>query len=221
MYKYGEVEFTWLGHDCFKVKGGGLTLYFDPYEIAGGEPADLILVTHEHYDHLSVNDIAKISTSETVVVTTPQGKPQLSGLTLKEVVTVKPGDRVNVKGVEIQAVPAYNVNKFKAPGQPFHPKEEEMVGYVITLEGVKIYHAGDTDKIPEMEGINPDVALIPVSGTYVMTAEEAAEALKLIKPKVAIPMHYGAIVGSRKDAERFKQLAPPEVQIVILEKEAG
>ncbi|MHC1586566.1 MAG: MBL fold metallo-hydrolase [Candidatus Hecatellaceae archaeon] len=221
MYKYGEVEFTWLGHDCFKVKGGGLTLYFDPYEIAGGEPADLILVTHEHYDHLSVNDIAKISTSETVVVTTPQGKPQLSGLTLKEVVTVKPGDRVNVKGVEIQAVPAYNVNKFKAPGVPFHPKEEGKVGFLVTLAGVKIYHAGDTDKIPEMEGLQPDVALIPVSGTYVMTAEEAAEALKLIKPKVAIPMHYGAIVGSRKDAERFKQLAPPEVQIVILEKEAG
>ena len=220
MFRYGEVEFVWLGHDGFRVKAPGLTLYFDPYEIGGGEPADLILVSHSHFDHLSPGDIAKVSTSETVVVTTPQGKPQLSKVKLKEVLTVKPGERLTVKGVEINAIPAYNVNKFRAPGQVFHPKEEGGVGFLVNLAGVKIYHAGDTDNIPEMEGLQPDVALIPVSGTYVMTAEEAAEALKRIRPKVAIPMHYGAIVGSRRDAERFSQLAPKEVKVVILEKEA-
>jgi L-ascorbate metabolism protein UlaG (beta-lactamase superfamily) len=220
VFKYGEVEFTWLGHDGFKVKAGGLTLYFDPYEIGGGEPADLVFASHSHFDHLSPSDIAKISTSETIVVTTPSGKPQLSGVRLKEVLTVKPGDKLEVKGVEIQTIPAYNVNKFMAPGRVFHPKAEGGVGFLVTLAGVKIYHAGDTDLIAEMEGLQPDVALIPVSGTYVMTAEEAAEALKRIRPKVAIPMHYGAIVGSRKDAEKFRQLAPKEVQIVILEKEA-
>ena len=104
MFRYGEVEFSWLGHDCFKVKGGGLTLYFDPYQIAGGEPADLILITHEHFDHLSPSDVAKISTSETVVVTIPAGKPQLSGLNLKEVVTVKPGEEVEVKGVKVKGI---------------------------------------------------------------------------------------------------------------------
>jgi len=220
LYKYGEVEFTWLGHDCFKVKAAGLTIYFDPYEIKGGEPADIVFASHGHFDHLSPGDIAKISTGETVVVTTPSSKPQLSGVKLKEVLTVKPGDRVEVKGVEVQAVPAYNVNKFMSPGRVFHPKEEGGVGFLVTLAGVKIYHAGDTDLIAEMEGLQPDVALIPVSGTYVMTAEEAAEALKKIKPKVAIPMHYGSIVGSPEDAEKFRQLAPKEVQVVILEKEA-
>ncbi|RLI29770.1 MAG: MBL fold metallo-hydrolase [Candidatus Hecatellales archaeon] len=220
MFRYGRVEFTWLGHDCFKIKGEGLTLYFDPFELADGEPADLILITHEHFDHLSPSDVAKISTEETSIVTIPQAASNLSGVKAKEIVKVSPGSRVTVKGVEIEAVPAYNVNKFRAPGVPFHPKEERKVGFLVNLAGVKIYHAGDTDVIPEMEGLQPDVALLPVSGTYVMTAEEAAEALKLIKPKVAIPMHYGAIVGSKADAQRFQALAPKKVQVVILEKEA-
>ncbi|RLG02733.1 MAG: MBL fold metallo-hydrolase, partial [Thaumarchaeota archaeon] len=130
---------------------------------------------------------------------------------------VRPGDKVEVKGAKIEAVPAYNVNKFRSPGVVYHPKEEGSVGYVIELDGVRIYHAGDTDFIPEMRNLEVDVALIPVSGTFVMTAEEAAEAVNTFKPKVAIPMHYGAIVGDKSDAERFKKLA--EVDVVILEKE--
>lgn len=218
MFEYSGVRFSWLGHACFKVKGGGVTLYFDPYEIAEGELADLILVSHSHFDHLSPADLSKISTSETVIVAAAP-KAQFSGVKAREILTVKPGDRVEVKGVAVEALPAYNVNKFMAPGRVFHPKEEGGVGFLITLTGVRIYHTGDSDLIPEMENLQPDVVLIPVSGTYVMTAEEAAEALKKIKPKVAIPMHYGAIVGSRNDAERFKSLAPPEVNVVILEKE--
>ena len=218
MFEYKGVQFTWLGHACFKVKAEGKTIYFDPYELRDGEPADIIFITHSHFDHLSLEDLSKIASEKTIIVVSEEGKPQLAKLKVKEVKSVKPGDKITVDGITVEAVPAYNVNKFKAPGQPFHPKEEGMVGYVVTIGSVKIYHAGDTDKIPEMEGLNPDVALIPVSGTYVMTAEEAAEAVKLIKPKVAIPMHYGAIVGDKKDAERFKQLAK-EVQVEILEKE--
>jgi L-ascorbate metabolism protein UlaG (beta-lactamase superfamily) len=219
MFEYKGLKFTWLGHACFKIKNGGKTIYFDPYELRDGEQADIVFVTHSHFDHLSLDDLSKIVSEKTVVVVSEEGKAQLAKLKLKEVKSVKPGDTLTVEGIEVATVPAYNINKFKAPGQPFHPKEEGMVGYIIKVENVKVYHAGDTDKIAEMEGLNPDVALIPVSGTYVMTAEEAAEAVKLIKPKVAIPMHYGAIVGSREDAEKFKQLVK-DVQVVILEKEA-
>ena len=130
---------------------------------------------------------------------------------------MKPGEKILVDDVSVETVPAYNLNKFRSPGQPFHSKQEEMLGFIVTINDVRIYHAGDTDSIPEMEGMNVDIACLPVSGTYVMTAEEAAEAAGRIKPKIAIPMHYGSIVGDESDAERFKKLAA--CQVVILEKE--
>jgi L-ascorbate metabolism protein UlaG (beta-lactamase superfamily) len=132
-------------------------------------------------------------------------------------VIIKPGETKEVRGVTVQAVPAYNINKFRSPGQVFHPKEEGRVGYVIKVKGVTIYHAGDTDAIPEVKGLNVDIALLPVSGTYVMTAEEAIELANTMKPKVAIPMHYGAIVGSEADAKRFKEGVKGRVE--ILQKE--
>jgi len=196
MFEYKGVKISWLGHDCFKIKNGK-TIYIDPFNIKEGEKANIIFVTHEHYDHCSLKDIKKISTSETIVVAPESCKTQLSGMKTK---FVKPGDKIVVDGIEVEAVPAYNVNKFRIPGEVFHPKEEEKVGYIITFGGVKIYHAGDTDLIQEMKNIQVDIALLPVSGTYVMTAEEAAEATKMIKTEIAIPMHYGAIVGTEKDA---------------------
>ena len=116
-------------------------------------------------------------------------------------------------------MPAYNVNKFRSPGVPFHPKEAGNVGFVIAVEGQRIYHAGDTDVIPEMEAIETDIALLPVSGTYVMTAEEAVEAAALIKPKVAIPMHVGRGIGAHDDAERFKEKAPVPVEVLPIESQ--
>jgi L-ascorbate metabolism protein UlaG (beta-lactamase superfamily) len=121
---------------------------------------------------------------------------------------VRPGDRLTVKGVPIEVLPAYNHDK------PFHPRSKGHVGFVITLQGQRIYHAGDTDAIPEMEGLKPDVAMVPVSGTYVMDAEEAVEAVRLIEPAVAIPMHYGEIVGTEADARRFQELSPCPVRIL-------
>ncbi len=210
MFEYKGVKISWLGHDCFKIKNNK-TIYIDPFNIKDEEKADLIFVTHEHYDHCSLKDIKKISTSKTIVVAPDSCKTQLSGMKTK---FIKPGDKIVVDEVEVEAVPAYNINKFRAPGEVFHPKEEEKVGYIINFSGVKIYHAGDTDLIQEMKNIQVDIALLPVSGTYVMTAEEAAEATKIIKAEIAIPMHYGSIVGSEKDAEKFKKLAACKVEIL-------
>ena len=131
---------------------------------------------------------------------------------------VKPGDSLSAHGISIEAVPAYNLNKFRSPGNPFHPQEAGHVGFIITVGGQRIYHAGDTDNIAEMEGFEVDIALLPVSGTYVMTAEEAAEAARRIGPKIAVPMHYGAgVAGTRADAERFARLY--DGKVLILEKE--
>lgn len=189
----------WLGHDCFKVESGGRVIYTDPFRLGGGLPkADLILVTHEHYDHCSPEDIAKIAGPETAIVSPGDCDGGLKGF--GKMTMVAPGDRVTVKGVDIEAVPAYNTNK------KFHPKANDWVGYIFTVEGTRIYIAGDTDHIPEMKDYRCDIALLPVSGTYVMTAEEAVEAANDIKPKVAVPMHYGSIVGEESDGERFKKL---------------
>lgn len=185
---------TWLGHDSFRLRTGGKTLYIDPFQLQGEhEPADLILVTHDHYDHCSVEDIRKIQTPGTIIVTEPMSAAKLTG----RITAMAPEETTAKEGIFIETVPAYNLNK------KFHPRANNWLGFIITVDGVRIYHAGDTDYIPEMRHFSVDIALLPVSGIYVMTAEEAALAARDIKPEVAIPMHYAAIVGSTNDAERF------------------
>lgn len=204
----------WLGHDAFRIDGPQ-TIYFDPYELSGGNPtADVILVSHEHHDHCSPEDVAKIKGKHTIIVTIAPAARKLTG----DVRIVEPGDTMPVRDIDVEAVPAYNVNKFRSPGEPFHSKEAGHVGFVITVEGQRIYHAGDTDVIPEMADLEDiDVALLPVSGTYVMTAAEAVQAAEVIQPGTAIPMHVGRGIGSLEAAEAFKEHAP--VDVVILEVE--
>lgn len=218
MLEYEGIQITWLGHDGFKLKKGKV-VYVDPYQLKSkAEPGDLVCVTHEHFDHLSVEDLRKVVTSQTTVVTIAACEESARGLSPKAVRVVKPGDRVEIDGVAIEAVPAYNTSKFRAPGKPFHPQGDGKVGFIIGLGGVRIYHAGDTDEIPEMAAAaNADVALLPVSGTYVMTAAEAITACKAIRPKLAIPMHYGAIVGSAADAETFRKGAGCRVEVLTPE----
>jgi L-ascorbate metabolism protein UlaG (beta-lactamase superfamily) len=217
LYEYRGLKISWLGHDSFRIKNGK-TIVIDPFKIRPtAEKADILLITHEHYDHLSLDDIKKVVNENTTIVTIPAVKKELSSLKVKEVRTVKPGDKFKLGDVSIDVVPAYNLNKFREPGKVFHPKEDGKAGYIIGIKGLRIYHAGDTDAIPEMKGLKPDVALLPVSGTYVMTAEEAAQAVKMVEPKLAIPMHYGGIVGTEQDAQRFKQLTTVEVQILKAE----
>ncbi len=216
MFEYGGVKISWLGHDGFKIKNAK-TVYVDPYEIKGGEEADILLISHNHEDHCSPEDVKKIVSEKTTIITTAESKRKLSKTKAKEILVAKPGQKILIDDVAIETVPAYNVNKFRSPGHPFHPKENEMLGFIVTMNGVRIYHAGDTDLIPEMERFNVDVACLPVSGTYVMTAEEAVESTRHIKLKVAIPMHYGSIVGDDRDAERFKTLASCEVRVLSKE----
>ncbi|MBC7243028.1 MAG: MBL fold metallo-hydrolase [Anaerolineae bacterium] len=197
----------WLGHDAFRIDADKV-IYIDPYQLEAGEPkADIILITHDHFDHYSPDDVKKLLKPGTTVVSIAAVTKKVRGAAVE---TVKPGDKVTVQGIPIEAVPAYNVDK------QFHPKSAGHVGFIVTVDGVRIYHAGDTDFIPEMKDFRVDIALLPVSGTYVMTAEEAVQAAGAIKPKLAIPMHYGAIVGGLSDAQRFAQACP--VETVILER---
>ncbi len=198
----------WLGHDGFRVDGNTV-IYFDPYQINQAVPADIILISHEHYDHCSPADIQKIVKPDTVIITNKASAGQLSG----DVRIVKPGNSLTVKDITIEAVPSYNTNK------EFHPREAEMLGFIVTVEGIRVYHAGDTDFIPEMRQIRADIALLPVSGTYVMTADEAVEAALAIKPVVVIPMHFGCIVGSEQDAKRFADMLSGKVTVNILNVE--
>jgi L-ascorbate metabolism protein UlaG (beta-lactamase superfamily) len=177
-------------------------------------------LTHEHFDHLSLEDLEKVIAPGTTILASPLCKEGLQKVKVKEMSFLDPGGRFtvgtpNTGEVQVEAVPAYNVNKFREPGKAFHPKGEKRLGFLIKMDGTTVYHAGDTDLIPEMKSIKCDIALLPVSGTYVMTAEEAAEAVAVLKPKVAVPMHYGAIVGSDGDAQKFKALVKDcQVEIV-------
>ncbi len=208
------MKISWLGHDSFRIKNGK-TIIIDPFKIRSvSDKADILLISHEHSDHLSLDDIKKVVNENTTIVTIPACKKELSSLKVKEIRVAKPGDKLKLGDVSIEVVPAYNLNKFREPGKVFHPKEDGKAGYIVGMKGLRIYHAGDTDAVPEMKGLKPDIALLPVSGTYVMTAEEAAEAAKMVEPKLAIPMHYGTIVGTERDAEKFKQLATCSVQIL-------
>jgi L-ascorbate metabolism protein UlaG (beta-lactamase superfamily) len=201
-------DIHWLGHDTFKIVGDKV-IYTDPFNIKKKDTADIILITHEHFDHCSPGDVKALQGPKTVIVATPDCAKKLSG----NIKTVRAGDKITVEGIEIEAVPSYNTNK------NFHPKDNEWVGYIFTVRGQRIYLAGDTDYIPEMKNFEVDIALLPVSGTYVMTAQEAVKAALDINPRIAIPMHYDSIVGTKDDAKTFANGLKGKIEVVLLKQE--
>lgn len=195
---------TWLGHASFKINTEGLSIYIDPWKIEQSEKADLVLITHSHFDHLSAEDVKKIHKETTDIVVTKDGASKVKG----KVKGVEPDQDFTLQDIRIKTVPAYNIDK------PHHPREKGWVGYIIQAGGISIYHSGDTDLIPEMEKINPYLALLPIGGTYTMDVEEALEAAHRLNPHIAIPMHYGDIVGSSSDGEKFAEECEVEVKLL-------
>jgi L-ascorbate metabolism protein UlaG (beta-lactamase superfamily) len=220
MLKLGAVTVSYLEHDCFRVEAGGKVLYTDPFQIREQQKkADFVTISHEHSDHLSREDLGRVLKPSTVMVASESCRGKLDGIA-KEVHYLKPGEAYRAGDLAFHAVPAYNTNKFRSPGRPFHPRDYNGIGFVIEVGGVRIYHAGDTDMVKEMETLGRiDLALLPVSGTYVMTADEAIEAAKRIAAGLAVPMHWGAIVGGHGDAERFVRGVSAFGKAELVEKE--
>jgi L-ascorbate metabolism protein UlaG (beta-lactamase superfamily) len=208
-------DIEWLGHSGFRIRVGWAVVYIDPYRVPDKAPAaDLVLITHGHYDHFSPQDLERLCRPDTRLVGPPAVAERLSG----HVHSISPGEAIDVelvRGVAVRAVAAYNTSKRDPQGQVFHPREAGWVGYELNIRGERLYHSGDTDVIPEMDSVTGvDVALLPVSGVYVMTAQEAAEAARRIQPRVAIPMHWGHHPGDEGDARAFAERAPVEVRIL-------
>lgn len=208
-------EIEVLCHSSIKIKLGETIIYIDPFNIKDKvNDADIILITHSHFDHFSIEDIEKVKKENTTMLL-PQETYNTSVEAEKlgkEIITVEPNKQYSIKEIKIETIPSYNKNK------KFHPKENKWVGYIIEYNTTRYYIAGDTDITEENQKVKCDVALVPIGGTYTMEYKEAAELINSIKPKIAIPIHYGEIVGQKEDAEKFKKLVNPEIECKILIK---
>ena len=201
------VKLTWLGHTTIILKGTS-TVAIDPWKVSDvSVKADVIIVSHSHYDHLSVDDARTVALADAAIVAPADCRAQLPSC--GDFFTLEIGAPVEVKGVKIEAVPAYNLTK------QFHPKASGWCGAVVTLDGKRIYYAGDTDFVPEMKDLMQiDVAFVPVGGTYTMDWRQAAEAVNAFRPQLAVPYHWGDIVGSVEDARKFAKHAYGEVRVL-------
>lgn len=203
-----------LCHSSIKISKGKV-IYIDPFKIDENyNDADIIFITHDHYDHYSEEDIDKVKKDDTVIIVPEEllTKVLRKGFRQDYIITVVPNQKYMVEGIEFETVSAYNTNK------QFHPKENEWVGYIIEIKGIRYYIAGDTDITEENKKVKCDVALVPVGGTYTMDFKEAAYLINEIKPKIAVPIHYGSVVGTKQDAIDFSKLVHPEIECKILMK---
>jgi len=201
---------TWFRQAAIRYMSDGLTLYVDPWGTEPDDPAaDLILITHAHFDHLQPHEIERLSTPGTKVVAPHDVARELSG----DVIAVAPGESYEVAGVRFETVPAYNVAEERLD---MHPKANGWVGYVLELGGHRYYHGGDTDALPELESLSTDVAMVPIGGTFTMDYREAAGLVKVMRPKVAVPIHFGFVVCSPSHGALFQREAAP-VPVQILE----
>lgn len=201
-------RFTWFRQSAFRWEGDGLVLYIDPWGVTGDVPADVILITHAHFDHFRPDEIARIRRGGTRILAPADVARELSG----DVTAVAPGESHEVAGVRIQTVPAYNIVEERLDK---HPKVNNWVGYVLELGGSTYYHAGDTDHLPELETVRTDVAFVPIGGTFTMDVRQAGGLVRAMSPRLAVPMHFGFVVGSPSDADAFvKEAAPVPVEVL-------
>ena len=191
-------------------------IYIDPFKIDKNyNDADIVFITHDHYDHYSEEDLDKVIKENTTIVIPEEllTKVLRKGINQNAIVTVEPNKKYMVQEIEFETIPAYNTNK------TFHQKENDWVGYIITLNGVRYYISGDTDITEENKKVKCDVAFVPVGGVYTMDFKEAAQLINEIQPKIAVPIHYGSVVGTEQDAEDFVKLLHPEIKGIILMKQ--
>ena len=203
-----------LYHNSIKINKG-LTIYFDPFKINKEYmDADIIFVTHSHYDHYSEEDIKKIKKEDTQIVAPTDLLDNLLtiGFTQDTIILVNPNEKYNVKDITFKTIPAYNTNK------NFHPKSNNWVGYLVTIDGITYYIAGDTDITEENKEVKCDVAFVPIGGTYTMDYKEAAELINIIKPKIAVPTHYAAIIGTKEDGINFIKLLNSDIDYKLFIK---
>ena len=203
-----------LCHSSIKIKRN-VTVYMDPYKIEKEEhDADYIFITHEHYDHFSPEDIKKVIKESTILITVPNTLQEALKMIpdRSKIILVGPNESYDLKNIKFETVVAYNKTKL------FHQKSKRWVGYIITIDNTKYYIAGDTDDLPELEDIKCDVAFVPIGGMYTMNYEEAANLVNEMKPKIAVPIHYGLIIGTKEDAEEFKKKVNSDIKVEILIK---
>ena len=199
-------------HSSIRLTERDRKIYIDPFQMRREtKDADFILITHDHHDHFSPRDIDMIANKNTVLVVPEamEAKAKVVKPMVGKVVTVSPGQMYNIDGLPLETVAAYNI------GKSFHSKEDGWVGYVVMIPGQRVYIAGDTDETAEALNVICDVALVPIGGTYTMNAREAARLVNHIRPKVAIPVHYGNIIGSKKDAETFRDHVDPSISVEV------
>ncbi len=204
-----------LYHSSIRISKNKI-IYIDPFKIDKNyNDADIIFITHNHYDHYSEEDIDKVIKENTTIIIPEELLTKLlrKGINKNAIITVEPNEKYMVQGIKFETIPSYNTNK------TFHPKENGWIGYIITLDGIRYYIAGDTDITEENKKVKCDVAFVPVGGTYTMDFKEAAQLINEIQPKIAVPIHYGSVVGTEQDATDFIKLLHPSIKGIILIKQ--
>lgn len=203
-----------LGHSSIRIAKGKV-IYFDPFKIKKEyHDANLIFITHSHYDHFSLEDIVKVSNNATIFVcpTDVEKKLLAAGYQKEKILSVLPNNKYEIQNIKFTTIPAYNIDK------PYHPKENAWLGYIIEINNFKYYIAGDTDNTFETQNVKCDVAFLPIGGTYTMNYIEAAALANTIKPKIVVPIHYGTIIGNKNLATKFLKLLSKDIKGVILIK---
>lgn len=204
-------KIDWIGQSAVRINIDDKIIYIDPYQIKHADKADIILITHSHADHFSVDDILKIAGENTIFIAARDCVPEIEKISKSKIVVLEPGMKTNLENILVEAVAAYNIVKTN-----YHPPKNKWAGYILTIDGIRIYHAGDTERIPEMKEFVCDIAMLPLGQTFTMNSvSEAAEAALDVQAKIALPIHYGLYEGTMEDAEVFKKLLKDKIQVII------